>query len=70
MNTELSRIWINKKGIHYKILTRNLKTKVVNHCSLPVITLTLGLIHKLKIAQCAMETAMLGVLESFDGQNL
>ncbi|CAG9088762.1 unnamed protein product [Plutella xylostella] len=45
-----------------------LKTKVFNHCVLPVMTygaetwcFTKGLIHKLRVAQRAMERAMLGV---------
>ncbi|KAI8440552.1 hypothetical protein MSG28_001794 [Choristoneura fumiferana] len=46
----------------------SLKTKVFNQCVLPVMTygaetwtLTLGLVHKFKVAQRAMERAMLGV---------
>ncbi|CAG9788817.1 unnamed protein product [Diatraea saccharalis] len=38
-----------------------LKTKVFNQCVLPVMTLTARLVHKLKVAQRAMERAMLGV---------
>lgn len=49
-------------------IPQSLKTKVYNQCVLPVMTygtetwsLTIGLIHKLKVAQRAMERAMLGV---------
>ncbi|CAG9116424.1 unnamed protein product [Plutella xylostella] len=49
-------------------IPQSLKTKVFNQCVLPVMTygaetwtLTVGLVHRFKVAQRAMERAMLGV---------
>lgn len=49
-------------------IPQSLKTKVFDQCVLPVMTygaktwtLTVGLVHKLKVTQRAMERAMLGV---------
>ena len=56
------------RGIFSSNLPQCLKTKVYDHCVLPVITygtetwsLTMGLIRRLKVTQRAMERAMLGV---------
>ncbi|CAG9093618.1 unnamed protein product [Plutella xylostella] len=55
-------------GIPQSLKTKSLKTKVFNQCVLPVMTygaetwtLTVGLVHRFKVAQRAMERAMLGV---------
>ncbi|CAG9133443.1 unnamed protein product [Plutella xylostella] len=56
------------RHIFSSAIPQSLKTKVFNQCVLPVMTygaetwtLTVGLVHRFKVAQRAMERAMLGV---------